>query len=464
MVEFDKLESERMIFSSENTLNGSATRSTDTFALDYRLPVEFYNPTDFIVTYTFNGGTPVEITNTSDYVYYDFENRLYLTMTKEAMPGTYIIDVKYVRGTYTLNAGRLTVEKLPGTSGYLNNIKFSRFIMGTEYPVIRVVNADNTMIDETYLPNIYYLGIDYDNADRNMESYFRIDGEVARIPLYSYMPVNMVNYLPDGAMIKRIYYVDGVPQYSPLVGINSTQEEIEASLSADFTVDPKTGLPPTDLSTKVYIEYVVVPESELTKPLVEQNVIKYYISVTDKTFTFLGVFNFWYRDSLGNTTRIDDISAFNLDMLFFNVYNVTVSEGGVIKSVTEVPVQLSDFGTLTFDKSESINSRANLFYLVNGLTQDSYIYQMGSNYSGYYQFELKVKEGYSYKIYLQNHTSESNLLPLFSSRVEHLGGYFYYINTSSLMRTRYFHVVIEEGTSGDGTWGLTDYHNTWDKP
>lgn len=29
MVEFDKLESERMIFSSENTLNGSATRSTD---------------------------------------------------------------------------------------------------------------------------------------------------------------------------------------------------------------------------------------------------------------------------------------------------------------------------------------------------------------------------------------------------------------------------------------------------
>lgn len=89
---------------------------------------------------------------------------------------------------------------------------------------------------------------------------------------------------------------------------------------------------------------------------------------------------------------------------------------------------------------------------------------MGSNYSGYYQFELKVKEGYSYKIYLQNHTSESNLLPLFNSRIEHLGGYFYYINTSSLMRTRYFHVVIEEGTSGDGTWGLTDYHNTWDKP
>ena len=53
-------------------------------------------------------------------------------------------------------------------------------------------------------------------------------------------------------------------------------------------------------------------------------------------------------------------------------------------------------------------------------------------------------------------------LPLFSEKIDGMDGYFYYINMSSITRTRYFHVVISETGIPEDKWGLTDDTNIWD--
>lgn len=429
------------------------------FTLDYNLPTDFYDSSDFIITYTYNGVT-YPISNTSEFIYLDISGRLNLMMTKEAAPGVYVIDVIYMRGITPINAGRLTVNKLSGTSGYLKNIKFSKFVIGSEYPYIGVTNNTNSSIDNNYLTNVYYNGIDYANADKDKKSYFRIDGEVAKIPLNNYMPVNIVNYLPDGAMIKRKYYDEfGVAHWTQPVNNQSTLIDIETSLSTDFTLDPMTGQMPLDES-KVYIEYMVVPEVQLGFPIDNQQGITYFISVTDINYTFLAVFNYWYRD-INGIRRVDEEISFNNQMIFLTINNYEVSYLGEILTNNAI-ININGFGAIQFDKIEETLSRANMFYYVNSETKDDYIYQIGSNLSGYYQFKVDLPKGYKYSIYLQDYSNESNLLMPFNTKIENVDGVFYYINTSSIMRTRYFQVVIEADQSQDGSWGFTDNTYTWD--
>ncbi len=426
------------------------------FTLDYNLPTEFYDASDFTITYTYNGVT-YPITNASAFIYYDISGRLNLMMTKEANPGIYTINVIYLRGSTQINAGKLTVTKLSGTSGYLTNIKFSRFVIGSEYPDIGVTNSTNSTIDDNYLTNVYYNGIDYADADTDNKTYFRIDGEVAKIPLNNYMPVNITNYLPDGAMIKRKYYDEfGVAHWTDPVNNQSSLVEIEASLSTDFTLDPLTGQMPLDES-KVYIEYMVVPEVQLGVSIDDQQGITYFISVTDINYTFLAVFNYWYRDTNG-IRRIEDESSFNNQIIFLTINNYEVSYLGEILTNSAV-INIDGFDDIQFDKIENTLSRANMFYYVNSETSDNYIYQIGSNLSGYYQFKVDLPKGYKYTIYLQDYANETNILMPFSTKIENIDGVFYYINTSSIMRTRYFQVVIEADQVQDGSWGFTDNTN-----
>ncbi len=439
----------------------TATREANTtiFSLDYKLPLSFYDYDNFLITYTYNGGISEEVTDSTNLIYSEVSERLNLVMTKDALPGTYVITVKYVRDGIEINAGRVTVTKNPGTSGYLTNIKFSRFVVGNEYPDINVVNSTNTTIDPSpkYNLGVYYNGINYSEADIDGKTYFRIDGTVERIPLNYYMPVNITDYLPLGAMIKRkIYTSPSTFIWSDLVDANNTPEEIQAALATDFTIDPKTG---AFTEEDVYIEYMVVPENEKDKPTNSQTGITYFISVKDISFTFLTMFNFWYKDSSNNITKLDDILAFDETLILLSMYNYEVSKDGV---VLEDTIPENNISSIEFDKLEKVNSKVNMFYYIDFNTKNDYLYQIGNNLSGFYKITLGLPKNYTYKIYIDNYDTEDNLLPKFSDYMDDIEGFFYYINSSPITRTRYFHVVVEYNELDETDWGFTDIYNSWD--
>lgn len=436
----------------------TAKREADTtiFTLDYKLGEDFYNAEDFIITYNYEGGAEIDITEDIADLYFFIDGRLNIVMTKNAIPGDYEITIYYKRDELTnLLAGKIEVEKETGTSGYLTDIKFSKYVMGAEYPSIYVTNNNNTVIDESYDLNVYYQGIDYDNADRHFKEYFRIDGEVARIPLNYYMPVDIIDFLPPGAKIQRKYYENGVPYWSDLVGEEDDEEIISASLSTDFTIDPATG---AYTGERVYIEYRVIPESEIGQP--NPNSVTYFISVVDVDYTFLAVISIHYKDEYGQYHIIDEVLKFDETLLFLNVFNYDVAKDG-IELTDEDVVNVNNFNTIEFDEILGIDSKVSMFYYVDQNIKDEYYYQLGSNLSGFYRFELNLPKDYIYKMYFNSYDDEDNLLPLFSEYLEGMPGYFYYINTSSVTRTQYFHIVIEDGISSDQGWGFTDNQTTW---
>ncbi|MFA5692200.1 MAG: hypothetical protein WC907_01175 [Acholeplasmataceae bacterium] len=449
-------------FTFDQTLNTNVTTTTakreaitTIFTVDYRLDNAFYNPNDFEITYKLNN---VEYSD-DDYSFETFNNNLNIYLTNEAPPGEYTIEITYLRDSYIVNAGLITVTKLEGTSGYLSNIKFSRFVVGNEYSNLNVVGSDNSdaSIDSNYNMNIYYNGIDYNDSDRDSKKYFRIDGTVARIPLNDYSPVDIVDFLPIGSKIKRKTYDEfGNPVWSELVDKNNTESEIAAALNTDFTIDPKTGEWTGEL---VYIEYMVVPENELYKDTNDQNGITYFISVVDVDFTFLAIFNYWFDDGT-SVKRIENETSLNEKIFVLNIYNYLVESNNVLLD-DETIYELNEFDQINFDKINKIESKVSMFYYINDETKDDYIYQLGNNLSGYYHFKLSLPKNYSYRIYLNDYNEEENLLPTFNSKIEGYPGYFYYINTSSITRTRYFHVVVKETIDSDDLWGLNDYNNTW---
>lgn len=452
----------------------TATREAELtrLILDYQLPQSFYDQANrFSITYTYNGGSPQALSNTVSSLYYQIDNRVNIIMTKEAEPGEYVFNISYTRDSETFNIGRITVTKQLGTSDVLSNIKFSKFVVGNEYPDMFFVNDTNIGglpsedIDEMFKIGMYYNGINYDGFEYSNERYFRIDGKVSNIPLNYYMPANMVEYLPIGAGIKRkIYNSDGSFTWSSIVDLNSTPEQIELALSTDYTIDPVLGF----TGEKVYIEYMVVSEVERTKPGNQQVGSTYYISVIDVKYNFLASFNFYYKDESG-VFSIDTLDLFDKTTILLSLFNYDLSYNGNLLEVGETPVELEDFNLILFDKKEELITKQQMFYYVNKDTKDDYIYQLGSNVSGYYQFKVILPDGYKYKIYLTDYTDEDNLLPEFGFTIEEgeplidKDGYLYYINSSSITRTKHFEVVIESTDQDEGSWGITNQDKTWEE-
>ncbi len=439
---------------AENFVTREANLTT--FSLVYNMENQYYDESLFTITYKYND-IIYPVTTTSQGIYFTVTNRVNIIMEHSLEPGSYEIYIQYQRDDKTTSAGNLIIEKRKGTSAYLTNIKFSEFVSGIVYPNVAAVNFDNTVINENYHTDVYYRGIDYGGADLDNHKTFRIDGEVAGIPLNEYMPLNIISYLPLGAKIQRKYYDENQnPLWTNLVGVGDLEEDIIESLTADFTLDPKTKEllfdPETGEVILPYLEYRVVSETDLDNN--HNNGVTYFISVRDIKYSFLGVFTYWYFDG-SDYYPITEIPELNGELLFLYIYNYNVMFENVLLDDIDVHLTFAEYPE--FDEIESIKSTVVQYYLIDDETKDSYVYGFGNNFSGYYRFDLTVgNNNYGYKIY-QNEIKEENQLPLFSENIPNLDGYYYYINASPVTRTVYFSIVIYDQEVIDDTWGLTDY-------
>ncbi|MDY0277723.1 MAG: hypothetical protein RBQ97_06530 [Acholeplasma sp.] len=469
--------------------NASREASFTTFTLDYDFHnLDLYNTSNFKITYQYEQNESMNVlqTNTSEtmiYYYTNSNDKLNIVLTQLASPGTYTVSIKYQRDDISYNAGTLVIEKIEGVDAYLKNIKFSDFVQGLEYPDINVIDTNNkikmTGDEKTYTPNVYYAGIDYNESDTNKEKRFIIDGEVAGTPLNDYTPTFLLTgYLPIGAKISRkAYDEDGNVYWTPLVDVNSSISDQEM-LKTDFTIDPQSGDFTEDL---VYIEYRIIPENLIpeTQGSIDLDTIEggitYRISVTDVKYSFLSVFKIYYDDGINNPVLISDTNEFNqkLLLLYINNYSVSDANNNEISDNVNAEENANNNQEIfanfpSFTNLVTRKSSITMFYYNDTSVQD-YIYRVGNNYSGFYQFSMELPAGYKYQVYLDEiYDSSSSLinysdneLPLLNTMVDSAKGYYYYINASPRTRTRYFSIIISADTQTDSEWGLVDNNTTW---
>lgn len=361
----------------------------------------------------------------------------------------YIITIEIKRDTFTINAGGLAITKLEGTNSYLKDIKFSTIISETSYPEINISDSDGNVITSPYNTSIYYAGIDYNNADTDKKTDFRVDGKVQKVPLDEFLPY-MIEYLPIGASIQRKLY-DTATQQEAGYTDNVSLEDLTYynDLFADFTINPKTGLPLVDDEVAV-ITYKVTSEDK-------SHSVYYHVTVTDVTNNVTLSFEFTYKDSLGNIIDITDINSPLKENLFtINVLNHDVIGMNYLSGLNENTVinEVNNFPTFTgIDKT---NTTTNMFYApyISGLS-----YRFSRNLSGVYQIRIDVPKEYQYKIYFKNGIGSTmeeqlNLFPI-AHEGDNNQGYYFYINWSESLRTRSFRVEVSK-IIAHPSWGLTD--------
>lgn len=454
--------------SFNNTVRANTNASREAIETNFRLDYSFfgdalYNKDIFDITYSYNNDTATSIYLESNKdLEISFDNSINIKMLQSALPGTYTIDLILKRNNNRMPAGRLVIEKLKGTSAYLRDISFSEFIVGIDYPNIKALDDSSDLYNiishkGSYEPNVYILGIDYDNADLAGISKFSIDGKVAGTTLNEYMPYNILNNLAIGSTIQRIVYNGNINNftYTPSVNSSSTIENIN-QLQTDFTVDPITNNPVVDENSNIYIEYLVTSEDGLNKVL-------YYISVRDIIYSFTAIFDVKYKENNGYS-NINTVSELNDSLILISMDNLKVSKNGIdledTNNVSDVP---SNFPS--FDNVDNIRSSNTMFYYINS-NLNNYYYSFGNNYSGFYDFSVRLPKGYKYSIYLGPvGTNEPNVaLPKINSlhsNLKDLEGYYYYINASPRTRTRSFTIVIEKDSTSSNDWGLNDNTNSW---
>jgi hypothetical protein len=95
---------------------------------------------------------------------------------------------------------------------------------------------------------------------------------------------------------------------------------------------------------------------------------------------------------------------------------------------------------------------------------DSYKFRFGRNKSGYFSFNVQVLDpmGYTYDVAIELNGTD----PL--QRVNELDldsnddGHYYYINSSTKNRTRYFTITISNAQIPPRDYGFDDHEASWD--
>jgi len=400
-----------------------------------------------------------------------------ISMDYDVAPGDYTFTINVVRidnngASHVINLGSHVLRKLAGTSAYLKNIEFGEEGLEVSYPTIKIINPQTNQGPIEYLPGnqnpqftnynnsyeafVYYVGIDYNEADTNNEKHIRIIGELDNTDMTSYVP-RMVEHLPVGATIRRLYYQNGVRQYTDPVPKDATPEQL-ATLEADFTVYPTDGSEPDENSSEdVIITYVVTSEDGLSEAY-------YYISVSDATFNITYIFNIYYMvgsetGSIGTKTNINDITRFNNIPILVEVTNMDTE-----LPFTDVHQTVGTFPVFTHVKK--FQNQMRMYYQALNQSQvGSYKFRFARNRAGFYQMLVDLPDDYNYTItFNDQHLKDINQVDGDNTdpRLANIEGKYFYINQGIRNRIRRLDIIISH-KNYEGGWGLhqnkTTYHD-----
>lgn len=370
-------------------------------------------------------------------VSYALDNALNIFITSETKPGYYTFNISYTRDNI-VSEFVIPIQKRGGREAYLTDIKFTDNLDESVYPQISII--DEFGVKKTqYNPQAFILGIDYDGA-KPTEKHIRIDGTVANTPLDYYRPF-FLDYLPLGATVARRVFNQG-DDWTPEVGRDASPSEI-AYLYADFTVIQETGLEAGD-NESIIVIYRVTSE--------EQNdVVYYYITVTDAVFNASLIFNVYYRDALGNVSLAKDSILNNIPIL------ITVANFNTNILVGNTPILNVDLFPV-FTNITGYNNTVNQFFL--GI-DDNYRNRFGRNMSGFYQFIVDLKNPSSTVKYAYEIVFDGQPLNPMSDYISASEGVYFYINGSTRNRTRRFNIYIYDETLIFDDWGLVDIHDSF---
>jgi hypothetical protein len=367
--------------------------------------------------------TPASVTGIT---YSVTDNYLVFTIDSSAAAGDYQFTIGYYRtGETTINLGTVYITKSQGQNAYLSDIQFSELATETNYALIYQSDANGVVITSIYSPTIYYAGIDYDGADLGGVKQFRVDGQVSNIPLDEYIPY-FLNYLPLGASIAKkgsggVYSAEVTGPDDPNI----------YQLAADFTASEETE------NDDIIITYRVTSESGL-------NVVYYHITVTDVTYNVSFIFDVIY---VGNALQPDLSGA----VIVINVRNMSTNLPVGDSLVTVFPA---------FTQINQYNNSTNLLYMVGN---ENYKFRFGRNKSGFFSFNVNVldSDGYEYDYIIElNGTdllADINTYDLNSTDE----GKYYYINSSTKNRTRYFTITIFDAKVPNRDYGFVDKDKSW---
>jgi hypothetical protein len=354
-------------------------------------------------------------------------NYLVFEVDALAAAGTYSFVVTYHRsGDNPIQLGTVYIRKSQGTNAYLIDIQFAELATETNYATIRVSDANGNPIFSPYNPSIYYAGIDYDNANLNGVTQFRVDGQVSNIPLDSYIPY-FLNYLPLGATIAR-----KLPGGTYTVGVSGPDDPNIHVLATDFT--SQEGIEEGD---DIIITYRVTSEDGNFH-------VYYHITVTDITYNVSYIFEVVY---VGNALK----PTLNQEVIIINVRNMQTNLPVTDTIVTVLP---------QFSQVIQYTNSTNLFFK---LGHENYRFRFGRNKSGFFSFNVKVLdlEGYLYDVKIElNGTDELSSVNEYDLNSSDQGKY-YYINSSTKNRTRYFTITISNARERSRDYGFTDQDASW---
>ncbi|WP_264229443.1 hypothetical protein [Acholeplasma laidlawii] len=374
---------------------------------------------------------------------YTTTNRLNIIMSRDTLPGRYTFSISYLRGSEEVTiTPNIVITKNEGTVAYLEDIRFSENAQDTDYPFIYIANASGIPITSSYIPSVYFAGIDYDGADLANVQHFRIDGSVANIPLNEYVPL-MLDYLPAGATISRKVQAyektnPSDPDWTPDVNNQTTNLVDLERLQADFTL-LSDGSEPSD-EQEVIITYRMTSEDG-------NQVVYYHITVIDVVYNFSVIFEVYYVTI--NEQGLLENTVFENETVIIDVVNFHAldSNGNAISIDTP-----ATSGFPTFASISGIESNVTMFYSAIG--EATYRYRFGRNKSGFYNFEV-ITPGYdyNYKIYFNGNELTDTL---------GMSGKYFYIQSGTRNRTRRFQIVIYDEDISPTLWGLYEYSKDWD--
>jgi len=385
---------------------------------------------------------------------YDTNDYLLIYLSFETNPGIYTFNFVFYRdgqtSDYITIATPLDITKRAGTDPFLTDIRFSQLANETEYPIIRITDAAGTVLTGTgYDPRVYFGGIDYDGADLYPYYYYRVDGYVSNTPLDSYMPY-MLDYLPYGGSVARQYW-DG-DSWEWTVEVDATTLD-KSPLLADFTIDPITGMEPSE-EDELLILYRVTSEDGLVYTY-------YYITVTDVTYNVTLIFDVYYCTGAGveTCTIAKESTQFDDELVIITVKNFDTDLEANVINVTDP----DDYPV--FSAIEGLNNQVTQFHF----TYDGdYRYSFGRNISGFYVFSVELPQDqylndiYEYEIEF-SYGVYDYLLYDASDYVDGLEGKYFYIEPSTRNRTRRFNIYVRvDATPATGApWGLFDFFRSW---
>jgi len=341
--------------------------------------------------------------------------------------------------------GEIEIEKLPGTSAYLLDVKFT--LSDTEtiyrYPQIKALDESGNILSQ-YDPRVYAEGIDYVDTISNGITSYRIFGEVSDIMLEDYSPRF---FLPYGATIQR--------------------KDETTGLWTDDLYDDFTG---NEMDETKIVQYRVISEDTNNRQEVH-----YFISIRDIKYNLTLRFKIYYEmpdgtviDAASSESPIDK-NVLLISMKNFILDNVYATTG---PTVDDFPAGITE------ESFDNIDIQASLYYFIDD--NENLIYRFGRVSTGAFNFniitprytgptteDLTPGERYHYEMYIM-HSSVTDWkinaykLPPMNTVAEGYSGLYYFVfSPTADPITRTLAIVIKP-TTQDKKWGLYDEYASWD--